>query len=146
MDGRMDGQTDGWGRTDTGSVPTCGRNARIRAEVDGENHLRECPHQYGLSPEIIFAADAYYSRSQKVVSDAGICYNRNHETIFADDAYYSRSQKVVSGIGIRYARSPKAFLLPSYIISRVRKYFGAGICYNRSHETIFGAVVHYFGT
>ena len=118
MDGWTDGRTDRWGRTDTGAVPTCGPAARIGAEVDGENHLQECPHQYGLSPEIFFVADAYYSRSQKVVF----------------------------GIEIRYARSQKAFLLPSYIISRVRKYFGAGIRYNRSHETIFGAVVHYFGT
>ena len=142
----MDGQTDGWGRTDTGSGPICGPAARIGAEMDGENHLRECPHQYGLSPEIFFVADAYYSRSQKVVFGVEIRYARNHETIFAADAYYSRSQKVVFGIEIRYARSQKAFLLPSYIISRVRKYFGAGICYARNHETIFGAVVHYFGT
>ncbi len=126
-------QTNKWmGRTDTGSVPTCGRNARIGAEVDGENRLREYPHQYSLSPETIFAADAYYSRSQKVVSGIEIRYARSSEVLFVAIVHYSRS--------------PEVLFLPSYIISRVRKYFGVGIRYNRNHETIFGAGVHYFGT
>ena len=132
MDGWAGRRTDGWGRTDTGSVPTCGPTARIGVEVGGENRLRECPHQYGLSLETIFAADAYYSRSQKVVFGYRNTLRQESKGLFAAIVHYSRS--------------PEGFFLPSYIISRVRKYFGAGICYARNHETIFGAVVHYFGT
>ena len=59
-----------------------------------ENRLRECPHQYGLSLETIFAADAYYSRSQKVVFGYRNTLRQESEGLFTSIIYYFESQKV----------------------------------------------------
>ena len=118
-DGWTDGRTDRWGRTDTGSVPTCGRNARIGAEVDGENRLRKCPHQYGLSPEIFFAADAYYSRSQKVVSVSEYVTPGVRRPFYFHHILFRESESILVPEYVTPGTT-KQFLVPSYIISGLK--------------------------